>query len=312
MVTGAGGMLGRDVVRAAEAAHHDVVGANRAVDVTDRDAVRRAVAAAEPDVVFNCAAWTDVDGAEEAEEEATRVNGEAAGIVAAGAAGGGAGGGGASTDYVFDGRGAGVEGDAAGSGATGERGGGRRGLLGRRRTRSRKPTPRPYVESDPVGPLSAYGRSKLAGEEATSAANPRHFVVRTSWLFGTGGRNFVETMLGLAETGQVTVVRDQVGSPTYTGHLAEGLLRLAATEAYGVHHMTAGGHCSWYDFARAIFAAAEVDCQVLSATTDVFPRPAPRPPWSVLDTEWPDAIYLPDWPDGLRAYLAERSAKMAA
>lgn len=298
---GAGGMLGRDVVRAAEADHHEVAAVDRAaLDVTDSRAVRRAVGKAGPDVVLNCAAWTDVDGAEAAEDEATRVNGEAAGFVAAAAAEVGAAVLLPSTDYVFDGSGP----DAPESS--------RRRGLGRRRARARAAAPRPYVESDPTGPLSAYGRSKLAGEQATRAANPRHFVVRTAWLFGTGGRNFVETMLGLADTGQVTVVRDQVGSPTYTGHLAVGLLRLAATDAYGVHHMAAGGHCSWYDFARAIFAEAGVDCEVLSATSDEFPRPAARPAWSVLDTEWPDAIYLPDWPDGLRDYLSERSARVTA
>lgn len=301
MVIGAGGMLGRDVVRAAEAEHHEVAAFDRAaLDATDARSVRRAVGEVRPDVVLNCAAWTDVDGAEAAEDEATRVNGEAAGVVAEAAAGAGAAVLLPSTDYVFDGSGPAASGES------------RRRRLGRRRAREREVEPRPYVESDPVGPLSAYGRSKLAGEEATRAANPRHFVVRTAWLFGTGGRNFVETMLDLADTGQVTVVRDQVGSPTYTRHLADGLLRLAATDAYGVHHMTAGGHCSWADFARAIFAEAGVDCQVLPATSDEFPRPAARPAWSVLDTEWPDAIYLPDWPEGLRDYLAERSARVTA
>lgn len=298
---GAGGMLGRDVARAAEAGHHEVAALDRAaLDVTDGRAVRRAAGELRPDAIVNCAAWTDVDGAEEAEDEATQINGEAAGAVAAAAAEVGAAVLLPSTDYVFDGRGP----DTAEASRP-------RGLR-RRRAQARSAPPRPYVESDPVAPLSAYGRSKLAGEEATRAANPRHFVVRTAWLFGTGGRNFVETMLGLADTGQVTVVRDQVGSPTYTGHLAEGLLRLAATDAYGLHHMTAGGHCSWYDFARAIFAAADVDCEVLAATSDEFPRPASRPAWSVLDTEWPDAIRLPDWPDGLRDYLSERSARVSA
>jgi dTDP-4-dehydrorhamnose reductase len=322
LVTGAGGMLGRDVVGAAKAAHHEVVGLDRAaLDVTDADAVRRALAGARPDVVFNCAAWTDVDGAEAAEAEALALNGEAAGNVAAAAAAVDATVLLPSTDYVFDGAGpaGGSKGEAAGgdadpgrAGRSSRRAGGRRRLPFGRRGSAGDAPPRPYVESDPVNPLSAYGRSKLAGERATSTANPRHFVVRTSWLFGTGGRNFVETMLALADSGQVTVVRDQVGSPTYAGHLAEGLLRLAATESYGIHHMAAGGHCSWYDFARAIFAEAEVDCQVLSAATTDFPRPAPRPAWSVLDTEWPDAIFLPDWPDGLRAYLAQRSERVTA
>jgi dTDP-4-dehydrorhamnose reductase len=278
LVTGAGGMLGRDVTRAAESANHEVVALDRAaLDVTDLDAVRRAVDDARPDSVFNCAAWTDVDGAERAEADALRINAGGARNVAAAAADVGASVLLPSTDYVFDGT-----------------------------------ADRPYVESDAVAPISAYGRTKLAGENETAAANPRHFVVRTSWLFGLGGRNFVETMLDLADTGQVVVVRDQVGSPTYAGHLAEALLRLAATGAHGLHHMSAAGHVSWYDFARAIFEDAGADCQVLSTTTAELGRPAPRPAWSVLETEWPDAIRLPDWRSGLRDYLAERTATVTA
>jgi dTDP-4-dehydrorhamnose reductase len=271
-------MLGQDVRQAAELANHEVVALDRtALDVTDAGAVDEAFGRQRPDTAINCAAWTDVDGAETAEAEALRLNGDAAGNVAAAAASVGASVVLPSTDYVFDGT-----------------------------------ADRPYVESDPTAPRSAYGRTKLAGEHAAAAANPRHFVVRTAWLFGAGGRNFVETMLALADSGIVTVVRDQVGSPTYTAHLAEGLLRLAATTAYGVHHMAAGGQCSWYDFARAIFEEAGVECQVMSTTTAEFPRPAPRPAYSVLDTEWPDAIRLPDWREGLRAYLAERAAQVTA
>jgi dTDP-4-dehydrorhamnose reductase len=274
LITGAGGMLGKDVIRAARGAHHDVVALDRlAIDVTDSDAVAKAVADAQPDTVVNCAAWTDVDGAESAEADALRINAEGARNVAAAAAAVGASVVLPSTDYVFDGT-----------------------------------ADRPYLESDPTAPMSAYGRTKLAGENETAAANPRHFVVRTSWLFGLGGRNFVETMLGLADSGQVLVVRDQVGSPTYTAHLAEGLLRLAATETYGLHHMSAPGHVSWYDFARAIFEEAGSDCRVLSTTTAELGRPAPRPAWSVLDTEWPDPVRLPHWHDGLRIYLAERAS----
>ena len=277
LITGAGGMLGQDVRRAAELVHHQVVALDRAaLDVTDADAVAGAFEELRPDTAIHCAAWTDVDGAETAEADALRLNAEGAGNVAAAAASVGASVVVPSTDYVFDGTAA-----------------------------------EPYVESDATNPQSAYGRTKLAGEAAAAAANPRHFVVRTSWLFGVGGRNFVETMLSLADTGQVVVVRDQVGSPTYTGHLAEGLLRLAATSAYGLHHMSAAGHCSWYDLARAIFEQAGADCQVLSTTTAELGRPAPRPAFSVLDTEWPDPIRLPDWRDGLRAYLAERPAGIA-
>ena len=257
IVTGAGGMLGQDLVRVSGG----VALTHAQLDVTDRAAVREAIGP--DDLVFNCAAWTDVDGAEEHEDEATRVNGDGARNVAEAA--------GAvvyvSSDYVFDGR-------------KGE----------------------PYLESDAPAPLSAYGRSKLAGERATAEANPRHFVVRSSWLFGAGGRNFVETMLGLGP--EVRVVDDQVGSPTFTGHLAGALLSLAGTGDHGVHHMAASGACSWFEFAREIFSRAGVDTRAEPCSTEEFPRPAPRPAYSVLGSE--RGHRLPDWREGLDAYLGVR------
>jgi dTDP-4-dehydrorhamnose reductase len=276
LVTGGGGMLGRDVVLAAGNAGHDVVGfGHTELDITDATTLAGKFELERPDVVINCAAWTDVDGAEEAEEEATAVNGTAAGNVAAAAAEVGASAVYVSSDYVFDGS----------KGA-------------------------PYVETDQTAPLSAYGRSKLAGEEATAAANKRHFVVRSSWLFGIGGSNFVETMLRLASTqNEVLVVRDQTGSPTYTWHLAYGIVRLIEGIEFGIHHMAAGGSCSWYDFAREIFEQAKVECLVLSATTDMLGRPAPRPPFSALESQREHAIELPPWRDGLSAYLSQRSAE---
>jgi dTDP-4-dehydrorhamnose reductase len=273
LVTGAAGMLGRDVMLAAGNAGHDVVGfGHTELDVTREAAVSAKLEAERPDVVLNCAAWTDVDGAEEAEEDATTVNGTGAGTVAAAAAAVGAAVVYVSSDYVFDGS----------KGA-------------------------PYVETDQTAPISAYGRSKLAGEEATAAANKRHFIVRSSWLFGTGGGNFVETMLRLAEAhGEVLVVRDQIGSPTYTWHLAYGIVRLIEGVEYGIHHMAAGGSCSWYEFAREIFEQAGVECRVLSATTEMLGRPAPRPPYSALASQREHAIELPPWQSGLAGYLAQR------
>ena len=163
------------------------------------------------------------------------------------------------------------------------------------------------MESDEPNPLGSYARSKLAGEQDTAAVNGRHFIVRTSWLFGTGGRNFVETMIELGtRRPEVAVVTDQVGSPTYTTHLAAGIVRLLAGEAYGVHHMAAGGQCSWYDFAVAIFERVNPECRVRPTTTDEVGRPAPRPGYSVLGTQREDAIRLPDWRVGLDDYLAER------
>jgi dTDP-4-dehydrorhamnose reductase len=279
LVTGAAGMLGRDVMQAAGNAGHEVVGyGHNELDVTDAAGVAAKVAAEKPDVVVNCAAWTDVDGAEESEEAATEVNGAGAGNVAAAAATVGATVVYVSSDYVFDGS----------KGA-------------------------PYVETDQTAPISAYGRSKLAGEEATRAAGKRHFVVRSAWLFGTGGPNFVETMLRLAgDHGEVLVVRDQVGSPTYTWHLAYGIVRLIEGVEYGIHHMAAAGACSWYEFAREIFEQAKVECKVMSATTEMLGRPAPRPPFSALASQREHAIELPSWQDGLSAYLSQRRAETEA
>jgi len=273
LVTGGGGMLGRDVVRACERRGAEAVAITHPdLDITDGPAVDETVGRHRPDVVVNCAAWTDVDGAEDHEAEATRVNSEAAGVVAAAAAEVGAGILHPSSDYVFDG--------AKGS---------------------------PYVESDPTAPRSAYGRSKLAGETSVAVANPKHFVVRSSWLFGAAGRNFVETMLQLAtRESEVLVVADQVGCPTYTAHLAGAIARLIEGEAYGVHHVAASGSCSWFEFAQEIFDQSGVECRVMAGTTEMLARKAPRPPYSVLASERPDAIRLPSWREGLSEYLVER------
>ncbi len=267
-------MLGRDVVASAARAGHEVAGLARGdLDVCDAAAVRASLEAERPDVVINCAAYTDVDGAEEDERAATELNGRAAGHVAEAAAAVGASVVQPSTDYVFD---------------------------GSKRT--------PYLESDPTGPTGAYGRSKLAGEQAVLSANDRHFIVRTSWLFGAAGKNFVDTMLGLGrDRDELKVVDDQVGLPTYTGHLASALVELAGTAAFGIHHLAGGGaECSWFQFASEIFRQADLDVRLVPCTTEEFPRPAPRPAYSVLGSERPDTIRLPDWRDGLAAYLAER------
>src|SRR4051812_2835106 len=246
LVTGAAGMLGTDVVAAA--AGHDVIALARAeLDVADADAVRAAVRDVRPEAIVNCAAWTDVDGAEAHEAAATAINGDAAGHVAAAAAEVRAHVVQVSTDYVF-------AGDAA----------------------------EPYREDAPTGPRTAYGRSKLAGERAVAAAAPdAHAIVRTAWLFGPHGKNFVDTMLALAATrDELSVVDDQVGSPTYSGHLAPALVAIAERRLPGVLHATGSGTCTWYDLARATLAGQPVT--IHPCTTDEFPRPAPRPAYSVL------------------------------
>jgi dTDP-4-dehydrorhamnose reductase len=265
LVTGAAGMLGRDVAAAAESAGHDVTALSRRdLDIADPAAVRAAVDAARPDAVINCAAWTDVDGAEEHEADATRINGEGAGNVAAAAPYVVH----VSSDYVFDGT------------AT-----------------------EPYREDDPTGPAGAYGRSKLAGELTVAAAGD-HAVVRSAWLFGVHGKNFVATMLRLAEDrDEVSVVADQIGCPTFTGHLAPALVEIAEQRLSGVLHVAGGGSCSWHQLAQATFDEAGADCRALPVTTAEFPRPAPRPAWSVLGSTRPEVPALPAWREGLSAYL---------
>ncbi len=268
-------MLGRDVVALAEGAAHEVTALGRDdLDITDGSRVDEIVERHRPRAIINCAAWTDVDGAEEAEEEATRVNSEGAANLALAAARMNSMVVYPSTDYVFDG--------------------------GKNE---------PYNERDEPGPLSAYGRSKLAGERATTAANRRSFIVRTSWLFGPEGKNFVETMLQLAaDKGQVLVVHDQVGTPTYTGHLAAGLVRLIEGTTYGIHHMSGGGQASWYEFAQEIFRQAGAQCEVLAATSEMVPRPATRPAYGVLRSIRQTPIELPPWEQGLAQYLKRRAA----
>jgi dTDP-4-dehydrorhamnose reductase len=269
LVTGAAGMLGRDVAAAAGDAGHDVVALARPdLDITDAAAVRAAVDAV--DAVINCAAWTDVDGAEAAEAAATAVNGDGAGHVAEAAAHAGARHVHVSTDYVFAGT-----------------------------------AREPYPEDAPTGPQGAYGRSKLAGERAVTAAGGRSAIVRSSWLFGPHGRNFVDTMRRLgAERDEIAVVDDQIGCPTYTGHLAPALVRIAERGLTGVLHVAAAGHCSWRELAEATFADTGVSCRVRPQGTAEAGRPAPRPAFSALASTRADAPVLPPWRDGLRAHLA--------
>jgi dTDP-4-dehydrorhamnose reductase len=275
LITGAAGMLGRDVAAAAARSGHEVVALARAeLDITDRAAVRAAIAEAAPDAVVNCAAWTDVDGAEADEAAATRINGDGAGILAAESAAAGAFLVHVSSDYVFDGQGQ-----------------------------------APYREDSPTAPLGAYGRSKLAGEQAVAAARGEHAIVRSAWLFGVAGRNFVDTMLKLgADRDELRVVDDQHGCPTFTGHLADALVAIAEQRPAGILHVAGAGACTWFELARATFEETSTPVRVEPCTTAEFPRPAPRPAYSVLGSTRADAPALPPWRDGLRAYLRERAA----
>jgi dTDP-4-dehydrorhamnose reductase len=273
LIAGAAGMLGQDVVGAAERRGHETVGLTRQeLDITDPAAIDAAIADLRPEAVIDCAAWSDVDGAEDDERGATEINDTGAGLLAAAAARAGASILYPSSDYVFDGT-----------------------------------KESPYLEGDMPAPINAYGRTKLGGEVSVAAANPRHFIVRTSWLFGLGGGNFVETMLRIgAEQPEVLVVSDQVGCPTSTADLAEGLVELTATDAYGIHHMVGGGACSWFDFATEIFDQSRTETRVMSATTEMMARKAPRPAYSVLGHSREDAILLQPWQHALRRYLDDR------
>jgi len=274
LITGAAGMLGSDVRAAALAAGHEPLALSRSeLDITDASAVDAAVADRRPNAVINCAAWTDVDGAESDPEGAAAINATGAENVARASVTAGAWTIHVSTDYVFPG------------------------------TQTEA-----YVESDPVGPASAYGRSKLEGERAVAAAAPdRHTTVRTAWLFGTGGPCFPRNIALIArERDQLKVVNDQIGCPTWTGHLGPALITLAAGAIAGPVHVAAAGACSWWEFAREIVAGAGIDCEVVPCATSEFPRPARRPAFSVLRSErGAEVPVLPGWRDGLRAYLAQ-------
>jgi dTDP-4-dehydrorhamnose reductase len=279
-------MLGHDVQRAGDRAGAELVLVDLPeLDITDVAAVAAMLdrLAAEPgglDAIVNCAAWTDVDGAESKREQARAVNATGPQVLAGEAAIAGVPLLHVSTDYVFDG--------VAPLGAGGR--------------------PRPYVESDPTGPRSVYGATKLEGERAVLAASPRNTVVRTAWLYGVDGKNFVETMLRLAgEREAVQVVTDQIGSPTWAGQLAPALLGLLERGVGGLVHLTGSGEVSWNGFAQEIFRQAELDCRVEPASSEQMALPAPRPAWSALATERDDVLAMPPWQDGLAGYLAMRA-----
>jgi len=250
LVTGANGQLGQDVVRIFSEKGYDVLACSRKeLDITDQLQCESVILAYQPDAIIHCAAYTAVDAAETDEDGAYLVN--AAGsrniVVAAEKVG-------AkicyiSTDYVFDGN-----------------------------------SPTSYREYDNTDPKTVYGKSKRAGEYLVQTLSSKYFIVRTSWVYGAHGSNFVRTMLKLgAEKPSLQVVHDQVGSPTYTVDLAHFLEVLVQTEFYGVYHASNTGSCSWYEFAQAIFEEAGLWPELLPCTTNQFPRPAPRPSNSVME-----------------------------
>lgn len=272
LITGSNGMLGHDLEKVLKDNHELVLTTSKTLDITDKDKTIDFIVGFEPDVVINSAAYTDVDGCETNQDLAYAVNGEGVRNLAL-----------AckqidcplvhvSTDYVFDGT-----------------------------------AREPIAEDGEIGPISIYGKSKLKGEEAIQEILDKYFIVRTAWLYGINGKNFPKTMLELAENhSEITVVYDEVGTPTYTPDLAYGISQLIETDYYGIYHLTNSGSCSWCEFARYIFEIAGRDVKVIPVTASEFSRPAPRPSYSVLKNEkWVENGFEPlrDYKEAIKEYI---------
>ncbi|MFC9711223.1 dTDP-4-dehydrorhamnose reductase [Paenibacillus sp. NPDC056933] len=281
LVTGANGQLGRDMVLLLEKEGHDVLACDREqLDITDQLQCNDVISSYHPEVIIHCAAYTAVDAAETDVDGAYQVNATGTRNIAVAAEQTGAKLIYISTDYVFDGT-----------------------------------SEVPYQEYDNTNPQSIYGKSKRAGEVLVQSLSSRWFIVRTSWVYGVYGNNFVKTMLKLGqEKPKLQVVHDQKGSPTYTVDLAHFLLELMSTEKYGVYHASNSGACTWYEFTQAIFEEAQllpgfhIQAEVDPCATDQFPRPAPRPQNSVMEHLSIRTNRLKDlrpWREGLRDFLKE-------
>ena len=273
LVTGVKGQLGYDVVKELEKREIEAVGVDiEEMDITDADCVNRVIREAAPDAVIHCAAYTAVDAAEDNEELCRKVNSEGPRNIA-----------GVckeldikmiyiSTDYVFDGKGE-----------------------------------RPWEPEDERHPLNVYGQTKYEGELAVQNTLEKYFIVRIAWVFGVNGRNFIKTMLRLAEThDHLTVVNDQYGSPTYTYDLARLLVDMVLTEKYGVYHATNEGICTWYEFACEIFKQAGITIEVTPVSSKEYPAKAKRPENSRMSKDKLEAngfVRLPSWQDALKRYL---------
>ena len=276
LVAGSKGMLAHDLVPILRESH-EVIGVDlEDLDITAREAVRDAVDKSSPDVIINCAAYTQVDKAEEERGKAFLVNAIGTQNLALACQKKGIPLCHISTDYIFDGR-----------------------------------KESPYTPFDSPNPLNVYGESKLAGEKYIEWISSRFYIIRTSWLYGRGGNNFVSTILRLAkERPELRVVNDQIGSPTHTPSLSAAIARLIETGAFGIYHFTdeTGGGISWYDFAKEIVRLAGLDTKIAPIPTEEFPRPAERPKYSVLDTSlFPMATGLTctDWKEALRDYMGK-------
>ena len=275
LLTGAGGQLGRQLLARDEA--HEIAAFSRAeLDITNLAGVRDAVRAHRPDLVLNAAAFNDVDRAQSDPEAAFLGNGVGPRNLALAAAETGASILHVSTDYVFDGE------KAA-----------------------------PYHEYDRPAPLSTYAASKLAGEVAVKEMNPRHYIVRTAWVYEPKGHNFPKTLYSLAlKQRELRVVSDVKGSPTSAAHLARAILTLVDTGAFGTYHLAGGGEgASWFDLATCFFRALAMDTVVVPVPSSEFPRPAPRPRYSVLRTIQQPRILLPPWQEGIAEFARDIKAQ---
>lgn len=287
LLIGAKGMLGHELAHRLKSRAH-TAGLGRVtcwdvdeLDISQRDDVLAKIGALKPNVVINSAAYTDVDGCESNEAKALAVNGDGPGYLAEACKACGALLVHVSTDFVFDGA-----------------------------------ARQPYRPVDTPHPLSAYGRSKLAGERAITESGADHLIVRTSWLFGPHGKNFVAAILARAESGEsLRVVDDQTGRPTFAGDLADALLRLAERGARGILHFANSGSCSWHAFAMRIVALAGCEVPVAAINSSELGRPAKRPAYSVLDTTDYERLTgdIPaNWEDALLRYLTMRRTAVVA
>ena len=264
LIIGSNGMLGHDLVDVLDENHDLILTTSKILDITDKQKTIDFIVDNKPDIVINSAAYTDVDGCEENQDLAFSVNGEGVRNLTLGCSEVDCPLVHVSTDYVFNGE-----------------------------------NTRPWVEDDEIGPISVYGKSKLKGEEAILEILDKFFIIRTAWLYGYNGKNFPKTMLELAENhSEITVVYDEVGSPTYTPDLAEAISKLIETDYYGIYHITNSESCSWCEFAKYIFEVAGKDVKVIPVTASEFARAAPRPSYSVLENKkWIDNGFEP-----LRSY----------
>lgn len=269
LVTGATGMLGSDLCPMLEDAGFEVIETTRAeLDITDEQNVKDVINDVKPDYVVHCAAYTNVDGAEDEPDKAELVNGTAAKYIASACKENEAVLIYISTDYVFDGT---------------------------------KNTP--YVPEDKTNPINAYGLSKLHGEQAVQENCDRYYILRTSWLYGHHGKNFVETMISLANKPEVKVVDDQIGCPTWTVDLADAIISFIDEDPdYGIYHACGGGNTTWYGFAKEIYNQTGLKVNLKPCTTQEFPRPAKRPQYSIMDNEG----LLRDWKLALKEYIELR------